>query len=590
MLAPVSSYALELGEARIISGLGQSLLVEIPYRLASGERLTPACIDLAPALRPASALPTYTRASRVTITPTHIEIFGASRVVEPLIGLNVDVRCASAPRFVRSFELFVDPPIRVPGAPSNGVRFAIAPGAAASDTTIPVVAASQPRAATSPTTTSRNASVNTETTVTPRANASARARGQTGETLAQGQTYVVVRGDTLSGIAARIGERPTIRETAEAIFAANPQAFTRGNRDLIEAGRSLTIPLLTAAAVAAPATAAATPVPAVREAELPVALPSAELAPAPAIEAPAQPATTTSAVVPAAVAPPATPVAAVEPSAAPARAPIVTATATASPASASARSSIWLTALLALGAAILLSAPILFIRRRKPHPAAPSVAKARAVRPRQFVDPIAGFDVVEGESPRTPTVNIENVASPKRAATSAVAARATAPAESAAHALNIGPTDSVDLDVGTPIVDPRVDWFGDRADAATVAIPAAAATMENAATAKMLPDLDRTDTVRQPPLEPAADITDSTLDDQGHTLTVVELDILRQDYEAQHTLTQHGNKELREALADLRATQAGHAAAGDTATLEMPQQAPVEALESQRTQKLRSSR
>src|SRR5688572_31501527 len=63
MLAPVGSHALELGEATIISGLGQSLLVEIPYRLASGEQLTPACIGLAPALRPAGALPMYTRAS-----------------------------------------------------------------------------------------------------------------------------------------------------------------------------------------------------------------------------------------------------------------------------------------------------------------------------------------------------------------------------------------------------------------------------------------------------------------------------------------------------------------------------------------------
>ena len=51
--------------------------------------------------------PTYTRASRVSITPTHIEIFGDSRVLEPLIGLNVDVHCASTPRFVRSYELFV---------------------------------------------------------------------------------------------------------------------------------------------------------------------------------------------------------------------------------------------------------------------------------------------------------------------------------------------------------------------------------------------------------------------------------------------------------------------------------------------------
>ena len=41
LFAPVTTFALELGEASIKSGLGQSLLVEIPYRLAATERLTP---------------------------------------------------------------------------------------------------------------------------------------------------------------------------------------------------------------------------------------------------------------------------------------------------------------------------------------------------------------------------------------------------------------------------------------------------------------------------------------------------------------------------------------------------------------------
>jgi hypothetical protein len=72
----------------------------------------------------------------------------------------------------------------------------------------------------------------------------ARARGHSGGNLAQGQTYLVVRGDTLSGIAARIGDRQTtINETAEAIFAANPEAFTRGDRNLLRAGHSITIPI-----------------------------------------------------------------------------------------------------------------------------------------------------------------------------------------------------------------------------------------------------------------------------------------------------------------------------------------------------------
>ena len=57
--------------------------------------VTPVCVGLVPPPNPASALPTYTQASRVSISPTHIAIVGDARVLEPLIGLNVEVRCAT---------------------------------------------------------------------------------------------------------------------------------------------------------------------------------------------------------------------------------------------------------------------------------------------------------------------------------------------------------------------------------------------------------------------------------------------------------------------------------------------------------------
>ena len=114
LLGPVTTFALELGDASIKSGLGQSLRVEIPYRLSANETLTPVCVGLVPPPNPASALPTYTQASRVSISPTHIAIVGDARVLEPLIGLNVEVRCATTPRLVRSYQLFVDPPAQLP--------------------------------------------------------------------------------------------------------------------------------------------------------------------------------------------------------------------------------------------------------------------------------------------------------------------------------------------------------------------------------------------------------------------------------------------------------------------------------------------
>ncbi len=233
LLAPCTTSALELGEASIKSGLGESLLVEIPYRLAGNERVTSACVGLAPAEHAADALPSYARVSRISITPTHIEIFDERSVLEPLIGLNVDVHCAGAPHFVRSYQLFVDPPAHMPAILSNRPEVAVARTPSATDAAGPI--------ATSAATSDATASAAAVRTV--RATASARARGLAGGDLPQGKTYRVVRGDTLSGIAARVAGRPaTVFETADAIFAANPAAFTRGNPDLLEEGRSITIP------------------------------------------------------------------------------------------------------------------------------------------------------------------------------------------------------------------------------------------------------------------------------------------------------------------------------------------------------------
>jgi hypothetical protein len=364
----------------------------------------------------------------------------------------------------------------------------------------------------------------------PRIAPSPRARGQAGDSLTQGQTYRVVRGDTLSGIAARVAERPgTIGETAAAIFAANAAAFTRGNPDLIAEGRSITIPVMT------PATATPTPLPAVREPELLAAAP----APAPA------PATTTTTTVPQSpasadiVEPSAIPVPAATPTPTPPPPPRTSVATDASDQATTGRTSWWLTALLALGAAILLAAPLAFVRRRKQHAAAHAHAPVQKSQPRQPVDPVAGIDVVEGRLPRTPPSNSDVERGTDDGA--------IAPSLDDV-ALAIGATDTVDLDVGAPVVmSERVAWFADRVDAAAV-------------------------TALQQPPQPKTDALERTMTDEQMALTIVELDMLRQDYEAEHTLTQHGSQALRDAVADLKATQAARdAKAEQTATLELPQ-------------------
>jgi hypothetical protein len=598
LVLPSTTVALELGEASIKSGIGQSLLVEIPYRLAANERLTSACVGLVPATRAADALPTYTRVSRISITPTHIEIFDDRSVREPLIGLNVDVHCNTAPHFVRSYQLFVDPPARMPTIFSNRTEVAVARAQPAIDAAAPVAARPLDAppglsngAATAAAT--RDPAASAPITRAARANASPRARGHDGGNLTQGQTYRVVRGDTLSGIAARIAGRPaTIRQTADAIFAANPSAFARGNPDLIEEGRSITIPImtpatatLTAPSVPAPRLSAPAPVPAVRAPELPVAAPVPTVDPALAPTSATQPLPEDDAatvVTPEAVQPLPAAGAVAEPSAAPVAAATRSDLAPEAPVPATTgRTSAWLTALLALGVVILLSAPLAFVLRRKQQAAAQPRGKAQPSRARRLVDPVAGIDVVEGRLPHAPA---DDKAASMRSAKAepATGSGSAVPAGLDNPAPAVVPTESVDLDVGAPgVMSEGIDWFADRADASAIDDAAVGdETIEEDTITARTPILDTAATVRQQPPKAKPDPSNEPIDDEQMTLTIVELDMLRQDYEAEHTLTQHGSQAMREAIADLKATKAARAAAVETPTLELPQQSQDETTDS----------
>jgi Tfp pilus assembly protein FimV len=563
-LAPGGTVALELGAASMRSALGQPLAVEIPYRLAPGEQLTPECIALAPAAPGDAALPSYSRVSRVDVTPSHIRIAGDARVVEPLIGITVDVHCSTAPHFARSYQLFVDPPMRAPAAVADASSQPPAPRSVEARTMpAPASEVAPPRSASS---------------AAPRPSASPRARGETGGSLAQGETYTVVRGDTLSGIAARVADRPgNIRATAQAILAANPAAFTRGNPDLLEAGRSITIPRLTPSAPQPAATPLEAPAAAAATAPVAVTAPTAEPLPSeagPSPAAPISPPLPTS-LEPAAALPARTADSAVQPPE-PRRIAVVEA----SPAPVSTfrdnapqerdsgtngRYPLWLTALAAVGAVFLLSTPLLLLRRRRREAPVTARPDPRDTQTRPVIDPAAGIDVVEGRLDRI-QANAAMASSPAAPAPNRVEVR---PMVVAAPASDTGTAATVDLDIGIPVAeDEHAEWFSAGADVAATAV--GDDTLESAATALLPQPEGAHGTERAAEAMMGAD--DATVvDDEQHTLTIVELDMLRQDYESEHTLTQQTSKALQDAVADLKATQAARAAAGQTATVEMPQ-------------------
>lgn len=425
LFAPVEIFAFELGDASLRSALGEPLLVEIPYRLTADEQLTPACVKLVPPRSP-DALPTYTRSARIAVSSTAIEISDKERVIEPLIGLTIDITCATAPHFIRTYELLVDLPAQQPA-----IRFASTPRQSTTEIPAPVAAARGTESSVVARETSPVAAADHAASAPPatavRAHATARSRGHAGGNVAQGQTYRVVRGDTLSGIAARVADRPTtIRETSDAIFAANVNAFTHGNPDLIEEGRSLVIPTLTrttdTAVAVAPALATATVAAPQGGSGLPNDPPvSVEPIPAPPV-APQPP----RAEEPANIVASGTseqPPAEVKPVAASAPEPVVARTAV-EPApdadSQSEQNSPWLTGLVGFVIGIVLAAPVFIVQRRRQQAALSKAREDAKKRLQRRLAPTSGIEVVESRMTEIPA---DEKPTPKRSAPAEPVAR-----------------------------------------------------------------------------------------------------------------------------------------------------------------------
>ncbi len=527
-----TANALELGEVSVKSALGQPLQVEIPYRIAPNEQLVADCVSLARPLTGADGTPTYTLVNRIVVDATRIQVFGSALVREPLIGLNVRVQCAGVPHIVRSYMLFVDPPVRTSAAMLSSTSATATATATATNQQVQTAAAVAPRNSTS-----------------LRQVASPRARGQAGAQLTQGQTYRVVRGDTLSGIASRIAGRPgTIWQTANAVFAANPQAFINADPDLIEQGRSIEIPILSGSSsptipvvtvdsttsmpaesqlASAGFTDAATEV-----ADAPL-VPSAERGARADIRDNVAPARE-----------PAAPIAApaAEAAAITATNPVDSALSrtteeTTRPLSTS------IFSLLAFGAGVLLLIWSTLIVLRK-----------RGVR----ADPNLDYIAAETASNTQPTPVVENGVAHRLAAETAINSSPQLLPEDSA-------TVSMDPNIGMPLPNEvPADSVGtqretDPVDASTI----------------MMADV-KAEFARNG--ESAATINEALPADRNtQTMTIVELELLQQDYEAELTLTQHNSPALREAIAELKATEAAYAAGGKRPTYEGGEGEPADA-------------
>lgn len=211
VLAGGPAAALELGAIEVRSALGQPLRASIAYALGPNEQLQSHCIFVR-AGNPAAGVPAVPRTA-ATLANGRIELASDDVLREPMMGLEVTVDCAYTAHIRRDYLLMLDP------AP------AVTPVTAERESQRPA----RPAAATPAARDARPA---------PR-----RASQRPAAPVASGSTYRVQAGDTLSEIAARIPERnASLWEAVDALYAANPDAFIDGNRNLLKAGSLLVVP------------------------------------------------------------------------------------------------------------------------------------------------------------------------------------------------------------------------------------------------------------------------------------------------------------------------------------------------------------
>ena len=224
--------ALELGDLNVASRLGQPLRASIAYALAPNEELAAYCVSVVPP-RTLDGTPVVGE-TRIRVQDGAIHLDGRDSLREPLTSLRLAIDCPYSARLSRDYTILLDPAVPVPhAAPAPSLPAAAEPVAPAT-----VRQALAPAAA-----------------------------ARTALPAAAGHRYQVRRGDTLLAIAAR-HDAPgmPLWQAADALFAANPGAFTGGDPNRLKAGAWLVIPGAGAAADNGDAPAPATTAPSLRDA------------------------------------------------------------------------------------------------------------------------------------------------------------------------------------------------------------------------------------------------------------------------------------------------------------------------------------
>jgi hypothetical protein len=106
-LAASPATALELGDVKVHSTLGQPLRASIAYALGPNEVMSDTCVSLQPMMG-AGGLPSIDRGSLI-VADGVIAITGSSVIREPLVSMRVTISCNYTARLTRDYMMFIDP-------------------------------------------------------------------------------------------------------------------------------------------------------------------------------------------------------------------------------------------------------------------------------------------------------------------------------------------------------------------------------------------------------------------------------------------------------------------------------------------------
>jgi hypothetical protein len=224
-----SAGAVSLGELKVQSGLGQPFIATTTARLGPGETLYSNCIS-APTggkelRRPAGLQVTTPNAGTPGSYP--VQVRSTQPLYEPMYEIRLQINCPGGVALSKDYVVMLNLPMTAPAE------------------TELLVAATSTSATLATTSTSSNS------TTTP-SRTSKRTSGGAGsgklapnrDSIAAGEAYRVRSGDTLSMISQRLDGRPAgaIWRVAEMLYSANPDAFIRGDRNMIKLGWVLDVP------------------------------------------------------------------------------------------------------------------------------------------------------------------------------------------------------------------------------------------------------------------------------------------------------------------------------------------------------------